>query len=102
MKQPECRNGMRLRIWIEGGSTPCSLKELSEVTKAPIAVYQTSRDRSLRQLLRKCISDRSNRGAVLNQPFAAIAVTSTRMPSTANAATPTAARTGQGLAKKRL
>ena len=37
----------------------------------------------------------------LIQPLAAIAVTSTRMPSTANAATPTAARTGQGLAKKR-
>ena len=36
-----------------------------------------------------------------SQPLAAIAVTSTRMPSTASAATPTAARTGQGLLKKR-
>jgi uncharacterized protein (DUF1810 family) len=36
------------------------------------------------------------------QPFAAIAVTSTRMPLTPRAATPIAARTGQGLAKKRL
>lgn len=36
------------------------------------------------------------------QALAAIAVTSTRMPSTARLATPTAARTGQGLAKKRL
>ena len=36
------------------------------------------------------------------QALAAIAVTSTRIPSTAKAATPTAARTGQGLAKKRL
>ena len=36
------------------------------------------------------------------QALAAIAVTSTRIPSTASAATPTAARTGHGLAKKRL
>jgi len=36
-----------------------------------------------------------------SQPLAAIAVTSTRMPSTASEATPTAARTGHGLAKKR-
>jgi len=34
-----------------------------------------------------------------DQALAAIAVTSTRMPSTANEATPTAARTGHGLAK---
>ncbi|MND58956.1 hypothetical protein D3C80_501310 [compost metagenome] len=34
-----------------------------------------------------------------NQALAAIAVTSTRMPSTASEATPTAARTGHGLAK---
>ncbi|MPQ84118.1 hypothetical protein F0170_09040 [Pseudomonas sp. MAFF 730085] len=33
------------------------------------------------------------------QALAAIAVTSTRMPSTARAATPTAARTGHGVAK---
>ncbi|GBH15403.1 Phosphomannomutase [Pseudomonas syringae pv. actinidiae] len=38
-----------------------------------------------------------------HQPaLAAIAVTSTRMPSTANDATPTAARTGHGFLKKRL
>ena len=37
-----------------------------------------------------------------DQALAAIAVTSTRIPSTANDATPTAARTGHGLAKKRL
>ncbi len=36
-----------------------------------------------------------------NQPLAAIAVTSTRMPSTASSDTPTAARTGHGLLKKR-
>lgn len=40
-------------------------------------------------------------GALANQALAAMAVTSTRMPGTASAATPTAARTGQGLAKKR-
>ncbi|PVZ53750.1 hypothetical protein C9422_26820 [Pseudomonas sp. B1(2018)] len=34
-----------------------------------------------------------------DQALAAIAVTSTRMPSTASEATPTAARTGHGLAK---
>ncbi len=34
------------------------------------------------------------------QPLAAIAVTSTRMPSTANDATPTAARTGQGFGEE--
>jgi hypothetical protein len=38
----------------------------------------------------------------VDQALAAIAVTSTRMPSTASDATPTAARTGHGLAKKRL
>jgi len=35
------------------------------------------------------------------QRLAAIAVTSTRMPSNASEATPTAARTGHGLLKKR-
>ena len=37
-----------------------------------------------------------------SQPLAAMAVTSTRIPATASSATPTAARTGHGLAKKRL
>ena len=49
-------------------------------------------------------SNRASTGCSYNfaQPLAAIAVTSTRMPSTASDATPTAARTGHGLAKKRL
>jgi len=46
---------------------------------------------------------RSYRDCVLreDQRLAAIAVTSTRMPSNASEATPTAARTGHGLLKKR-
>jgi hypothetical protein len=44
---------------------------------------------------------RGRQSSLRTQPLAAIAVTSTRMPSTAREATPTAARTGQGLAKKR-